>query len=401
MWTHKYGFSEDRSRHPQVWHAVTELLSHLVAAAHYYVHLAQARQEAIAQRLAAATTPAYPSSGSQDSAPATAPSSPRLAGSERVASIKRRLGATLTTAARPSLAGHTPSGGAARTPLSSGRRPSVAGGRKSMVSKFPISCDEEDKENSPALGKLVTASLGNVQTPITAQAPHRSSLAPMAGGVDPNPCMTPHALQFRVVAVPFWGLQAGAPEASATEEVLIAAATTTAGPLLTGPPTPSGPTPAVAGDLTAAAAGLLSSLNDSQGTMMSRPADAELVASVNMVPNQAPSPAALSGKRAGQGQPSMTVPTAAVAVAARRQSPPCASSRAYSKGQVSTGRQSAGSQAGSTIAAAKQIRLRGSKVRTASAAAPAASQMVTRSQAAARKHVERMQARSRQCKHIL
>ena len=387
-----------------MWHAVTELLSPLVAAAHC-VHLAQARQEAIAQRLTAATTPAYPSSGRQDSAPATAPSSPRLAGSERVASIKRRLGATLTTAARPSLAGHTPSGGAARTPLSSGRRPSVAGGRKSMVSKFPISCDEEDKENSPALGKLVTASLGSVQTPITAQAPHRSSLAPVAGGVDPTPCMTPHALQFRVVAVPFWGLQAGAPEALATEEVPIAAAATTAapapaGPLSAGPPTPSGPIPAVAGDLTAAAAGLLSSINDSQVTMMSRPADAELVASVNMVPNQAPSPAALSGKRAGQGQPSMTVPTAAVAVAARRQSPPCASSRAYSKGQVSTGRQSAGSQAESTIAAAKQTQPRGSKGCTASAAAPA-SQMVTRSQAAARKHVERMQARSRQCKRIL
>ena len=189
-----------------------------------------------------------------------------------------------------------------------------------MVSKFPISCDEEDKENSPALGKLVTASLGNVQTPITAQAPHRSSLAPRAGGVDPTPCMTPHALQFRVVAVPFWGLQAGAPEALATEEVPIAAATTTAGPLSAGPPTPSGPTPAVAGDLSTAAAGLL----------------------------------------------------------------PTTSTR----------------QVSSTIAAAKRTRPRGSKGRTASAPAPGASQMVTRSQAAAQKHVERMQARSRQCRRM-
>ena len=56
--------------------------------------------------------------------------------------------------------------------------------------------------------------------------------------------------------------------------------------------------------------------------------------------------------------------------------------------------------AGSTIAAAKQTRPRGSKGRTALAAAPAASQMVTRSQAAAQKHVERMQTRSSQCKRI-
>ena len=94
------------------------------------------------------------------------------------------------------------------------------------------------------------------------QAHHRSSLAPMAGGVDHTPCMIPHALQFRMVAVPFWGLQTGVPKASATQEEPKPAATTTAAPA-----------------------------------------------------------------------------TAAVADAARRQSQPCASSRATSSRQVSTGRQ--------------------------------------------------------------
>ena len=420
-------------------------LSHLVAAADG-ISVAQARQEAIAQRLAAATTPADPSSGGLDPAPATPPTSSCLAASDKVASVRCRLEATLARAARPSLTAETCVRRAGRTPLSSGRRPSVAGGGKSM---FSISCDNEDKENSPALGKVVTPSLEKIQTPVTAkikppfpdkvvtpsswmspqqplavrpQKPAQLSaftkvarqnpLAPLTEVVDPTPRMTPHALQLSVVAMPFWGLQADVPEAAATEAVPTAAASAIAGTTTTaattaGPPIPAAPLSA-GGDLTTAAAGLTTCMpptaGKSQVPTMTVLADAEQanVASNKMVPDLAklhlPSPAGLSGRRAGQGKPCTTIPTA---VAASQLSPPRASSRASSRRQISTGRQSIDSLAASTTAgAAKQTQARGSKRHAASAAAPAASQMVTRSQAAARKHVERMQTRSRQCKRI-
>ena len=449
----------------EVLHAVAEPLSHLVAAAHYYC-VAQARQEAVAQRLAAATTTAHRSSQRIDPPPATPPSSSSSAGLARVAPVKRRLDESLARADRSSLTAGTPSGKAARTPLSSGRQPSLACGRKSMASKFSISCADDNKENSPALGKVATPSLGqakfaSTQTSRTAllhkaatlasswvspqqaldsspqkpaqlsaysKASHRSPLAPMTGVLDPTPSMTPHALQFHVVTMPFWGLKAGVPEVAVTEGVPIAAApipaaptpashttaapttaalhTTAALPTTAAPPTLAAPTSVAtrtpAAPPSPAAAGLtpamLRTASESQASKMTLPTDAEQAdaASVQTVSHDLGLPAALSDKRAVQGEPSASVHGAAVA--ASRLSPPVASSNVTTGPQITTGRQSTTDSlsAGIIAGAARQTQSRGSKRRTASAAAPAASQMVTRSQAAAQKHVERMQTRSRQ-----
>ena len=360
----------------------------------------QARHEAVAQRLAAATaTTAHLSSGRQPPVPATPASSSRSAGPEKVTPVNRRLEARLARAARPSLAAHTPSGRAGRSPFSSGRQPSVAGGSKSMVAKFSLSCADEDKENSPALGKLVTPS----RTPLAhkaappasiwtspqqkldskpAQLSAYSRLVPMTGGVRFTPGMAPHALQFRLVAVPFWGSQADVPEPAANKEV-----PTTAGPITVAPLTAAAPTPAEPITRAPATAAPLPT------TATPTPSTAEtLTAAAGLT-------TALSGRRAVQGKPSLTVPTAAVL--ASRLSPPVASSTVTSSRQITTGRQSTISHAASINAgAAKQTWPRGSKRRTASAAATAASQIVTRSQAAAQKHVERMQTRSRQSKRL-
>ena len=271
--------------------------------------ISQARQEAVAQRLAT------PSSGPPPPhrihpAPGTTTASP-AAGPERVALVKPR--------------------------------PSVRSGSKFYVSKLNSSCD---KENSPLPGKVATPSLGQpespfkskVETPMPGDAstaakaawvevsslgkaawaatgtvgtPLRTPLAPMTGGVDSAPNITPQALQFHHVAVPFWGLQAPA----ATVEVPLATATF--------------------------------------------PADA-----------------------------------------ASRLAPPVPTSSATRSRQITPGSQSADSQAASTTAdAAEGVQPRGSKRRTA-AAGPVASRMVTRSQAAAQKHVERMQTRSMQTRSM-
>ena len=395
-------------------------------------------------------TTAHHSSQKIPPSPATPSSS---AGQERVAPVKRRLDASLARAATPPLTTGPPSGRGARSPLSNGRRPLAAGGRKSTASRFSLSCADDNKENSPALGqKIVSPSLGHAhslstqractpsmhkaatltssrvssqqaldsrpqkpaQLTVYSKAPHRSPLAPMTRGVDPTPRMTPHALQFHVVAVPFWGLQAGVPDVAATEGVPRAAAPTAAAPATAaptpaartsaGPRTPAAPfSPTAAGHLTAAAgltSAVLATASQHGATSMTLLTDAEQagVASVQIVPHQTPLPAASSAERAVQARPSATVLTAAVA--ASRLSPPLASSSVTGGQQITTGRQSTDSLAASiTAGAAKQTQPRGSKRRTASAA-PAASQMVTRSQAAAQKHVERMQTRSRQSKRF-
>lgn len=178
------------------------------------VHGVQARQEAVASKLATALATPFPTR--------TPISSP--AGLGGIASLRRRLEATPGTAAKVGVPAGATSSAGARTLLSSGRRPSAAGGRKSVIAN---SCHSADKENSPfATGKAQTpASNRTTQLSLHSGASFsfgnpagRSPLAPVSGSVRVSPALDPPSLQLHMVPVPFWKLSAPACPAAAKEE---------------------------------------------------------------------------------------------------------------------------------------------------------------------------------------
>ncbi|KAL3131730.1 hypothetical protein ABBQ38_007450 [Trebouxia sp. C0009 RCD-2024] len=269
----------------------------------------KARQEAVAAKLA--TTPA--------ATPTQTPTGPG-----GLAAIRRRLDASPGSAARPAASPGRSSSTGGRALLSTGRRPSPAGSRKSTLANC---CSYADKENSPCgTGKMQTpAGSGASKQSLHSRAAFsfgspagRSPLAPLTGGLNASPAMTPHPLQLSMVAA----------------------------------------------------------------------------AAVPAVPGQAALPTPPSVRLPVPGRPITSTATAS------RLSCLSGSNSVLSSQQGSAVRRAAVSHhaaasAITNVSGAGADRCRGRKKRTAAAAAPAVSRMVTRSQAAAQKHVQRMQIRGK------
>ena len=226
------------------------------------------------------------------------------------------------------------------------------------------------------------------------------AVTPMtAGGVTPFCAMTPHPLQLRTVAVPFWGLPPPAPLAATNDNAMISAITTTAAATATKlPPTNSTATPFATA--TAAAIPIEIQASSSTAAPLGKPPTAELfhtagaeqatAPAVSIQPREEHRPDSYAERQ--QRRPLFCDATSSASSLA----PTSANSSTFGSQQIvadkhdmdSLPRQAIADIPGAAVG--KKAQPRGSRRATASAAAPTASKMVTRSQAAAQKHVQRM-----------